>query len=243
MARKKIIFVIVEGVSDEEALGVILNRIYDKNTVYVHIMRKDITTEFNNVPNKNIFTMVGDEIRGYANSNHFKKADFKEIIHIVDMDGAFIPDASIVENKNAIKPQYTLSEIYTCNKRGIEDRNKRKSKNINSLYTRSKIWGVPYRLFYMSCNLDHVLYDRQNSSDDEKATNSFKFAKFYKDKIPAFIDFICNSAFSVMSGYEESWNFIKQDLHSLERHSNLGLCFEGFKSEKSSDIDDTDNHG
>lgn len=30
VARKKIVFVIVEGPSDEEALGVLLNRIYDK---------------------------------------------------------------------------------------------------------------------------------------------------------------------------------------------------------------------
>ena len=45
MARKKIIFVIVEGPSDEEALGVILNRFYDQNAVHVHIMRKDITSE------------------------------------------------------------------------------------------------------------------------------------------------------------------------------------------------------
>ena len=35
MARKKIIYVIVEGPSDDEALGVILNRLYDKNAVYV----------------------------------------------------------------------------------------------------------------------------------------------------------------------------------------------------------------
>ena len=146
MARKKIIFVIVEGPSDYEAIGVILNRIYDKNTVYVHIMRRDITTEFNNVPNKNIFTMVGDEIRGYANSNHFKKSDFKEIIHIVDMDGAFIPDANIVEDTNAIKPQYTLSEIHTCNKHGIEDRNKRKRSNINNLCSRSKIGRAKFFL-------------------------------------------------------------------------------------------------
>ncbi len=33
MARRKIVFVIVEGPSDDEALGVLLNRIYDKNAV------------------------------------------------------------------------------------------------------------------------------------------------------------------------------------------------------------------
>jgi len=33
VARRKIVFVIVEGPSDDEALGVLLNRIYDKNAV------------------------------------------------------------------------------------------------------------------------------------------------------------------------------------------------------------------
>jgi hypothetical protein len=37
VARRKIVFLIVEGPSDDEALGVLLNQIYDKNTVYVHI--------------------------------------------------------------------------------------------------------------------------------------------------------------------------------------------------------------
>ena len=44
MARKKIVLVIVEGPSDETALGIMLNQIYDKDSVYVHIMHGDITT-------------------------------------------------------------------------------------------------------------------------------------------------------------------------------------------------------
>ena len=160
MARRKILFVIVEGPSDEDALGVIFNRIYDKNTVYIHITHGDITTRFNDAPNKNIFTMLGDMIRGYANSNHFKKSDFKAIIHIVDMDGAFIPDDNIIEDIAATKPQYLPAGIHTCSKQGIAARNKMKRSSINSLCGRGKIWDVPYRVFYMSCNLDHVLYNK-----------------------------------------------------------------------------------
>lgn len=40
MARKKIIFVIVEGPSDEEALGVILNRFYDRNAIKRELRRE-----------------------------------------------------------------------------------------------------------------------------------------------------------------------------------------------------------
>ena len=233
MARKKIIFVIVEGPSDEEALGVILNRIYDSNAVYVHIMHKDITTEFVDAPNKNIITMIGDEIRGYANANHFKKTDFKAIIHLVDTDGAFIPDEGVIEDASAVKPYYTTENIRTCNKASIESRNKRKRENINRLCDRRKIWDVPYSVFYMSCNLDHVLYNKLNISNDEKEHYAYKFAKTYKDKIPQFLDFIKNSAFSVVTGYNESWDFIKTGLHSLERYTNIGICFD----EKDSSVD------
>lgn len=45
MARKKIVLVIVEGPSDDSALGVILNRLFDKNKVHIEIMYGDITTD------------------------------------------------------------------------------------------------------------------------------------------------------------------------------------------------------
>ncbi len=225
MARKKIIFVIVEGPSDEEALGVILNRFYDQNVVHVHIMRKDITSE-KGVKPSNIYSKIGDEIRRYARENHFEKKHFQEIIHLVDMDGAYIPDENIVEDEEAVKPVYSETEIHTCNKADIEERNLQKRENIDKLCSCRDICTVPYRVFYMSCNLDHVLYNKLNSSDEEKENDSYQFAKQYRDKISKFVTFIAESDFAVMSGYRESWDYIKQDLHSLERHTNLGLCLK-----------------
>jgi hypothetical protein len=43
-ARKKIVFAIVEGPSDAQALEVLLNQIYDKNSVYLEISHDDATT-------------------------------------------------------------------------------------------------------------------------------------------------------------------------------------------------------
>lgn len=45
MTRKKIIFVIVEGLSDQMALGAVMSKIFDINSVYMHIMHCDITTK------------------------------------------------------------------------------------------------------------------------------------------------------------------------------------------------------
>lgn len=219
--RKKIVFVIVEGPSDDDALGVILTRIFDNNKVYVHIMHGDITTMKGNVLNN-----IGNEIRTYAKSNHMKYTDFQQIIHIVDTDGAYIPENAVVENQDVDNPFYTLTGIHTKSVKNIQKRNAIKSGNLDRVSITKKVWQVPYKVYYMSCNLDHVLYNKPNSSDAEKEENSFEFAKKYKDDIPEFIKYMTKSEFSVDLEYATSWKYIKEGLRSLERHSNFGLCLK-----------------
>ena len=77
----------------------------------------------------------------------------------------------------------------------------------------------------MSCNLDHVLYNKLNSTDEEKENNSYRFARKYKSDTEGFKEFISESDFSVGGDYLSSWKYIKEDKHSLERHTNLSLCF------------------
>lgn len=225
MARKKIVFVIVEGPSDDAALGVILNRIYDKSTVHVEIMHGDITSDLKTTPN-NIIKSLGNLIRKYALSMHFTQNDFQEVIHLVDMDGIYIPNSAIVYNSEADRPIYSLTEIQTAKEENIILRNQRKRNNLNVIMTLDKVWkSIPYRVYYMSCNLDHALYGKLNCSDEDKENNAYLFAKRYKDDIKGFLSFISDSEFSRIDGYRESWNFIKEELHSLERFTNLGLCF------------------
>ena len=225
MSRKKIVFVIVEGPSDEEALGAFFGRFFDKDSVYVQIMHSDITTSRGNTP-QNIEAKVAAVVKQYASQNHFIKTDFKEIIHISDSDGAFIPNDAVIEDKSAHDPVYSPTGIRTKNKYGIEERNGQKSANLSVLSTLRTVWGLPYRIYYMSVNLDHVLYGKLNSTDREKETDSHAFVKKYRGNLPAFIEYISESDFSVQLDYKGSWDYIKEDLRSLERHTNLGLCFE-----------------
>ena len=224
MPRKKIVFVIVEGPSDEEALGVLLNRFYDSKAVYVQIMHCDITTE-RGVNSGNIAKEIGSIVKRYAGRT-FKSSDFAQIIHIADMDGAFIPDDAVVEDATAIRPFYSVTEIRTQSKSRIENRNRQKRECLDRLSSTSRIWNVPYRIYYMSCNLDHALYGKLNSTDEEKEIDSYTFAKRYREDIPGFIKLISESDFSVMDSYPKSWQFIREGLHSLERHTNFGLCFQ-----------------
>lgn len=225
MSRKKIVYVIVEGPSDDTAIGVLLNRIYDSNTVHIEIMHGDITSDLL-VNSSNIVAYIGDVVKSYAEANHYEQIHFKEIIHLIDMDGAYIPDENILEDSSAEKPVYSLADIRTANPRGIILRNARKRENIDKICCCPKIWTIPYSAYYMSSNLDHVLYGKLNSTDDEKEDDAFAFAKRYKNNLPGFIEYITNSDFSVSNDFKESWEYIKEGLHSLERHTNFGICFK-----------------
>lgn len=226
MASKKIVFIIVEGPSDDDALGVIFSRIFDKSSVYVEVVHGDISSERGN--NKgNIVGKIGDLLKQYAKSNHYKQSDFLKVIHIMDTDGTFISDEKVVEDGSLRELQYSLKEIRCSNPEQIRSRNKRKSENMDKLSKQNQIWvSIPYRCYYMSSNLDHVLHNLLNCSTEEKEKNALHFANQYKNALGEFLEFICDSDFSVKKNYRESWDFIKLELHSLERYSNLGLCFK-----------------
>ena len=225
MKRKKVVLVIVEGPSDEEALGAVLNNYFGKDRVYVHTHHGDITTEKGNKCS-NIISKVNECAKQCMRQYPFKRSDFKRIIHVVDMDGAFFTDNVIVEDKDAYKPIYTEEVIRTNHPEGIVKRNAQKRENINRLIPTSIIGNIPYQIYYMSSNLDHVLYNKLNSTNDEKESDAHNFAIKYKDDLNGFKAFLQDSDFSVNKDFIDSWDYIKQEKHSLERHTNFGQCLE-----------------
>lgn len=225
MARKKIVFVIVEGPSDETALGIALNQVFDKETVHLHIMHGDITTRTGVNP-QNIVSKIGNEVKAYARANHYRTSDFKQIIHIVDTDAAYLLEEKIIDDQECEELSYQDDGIHTNDKGKVVSRNRQKSDNLYRLRSCGIVWNIPYRVYYMSCNLDHVLYDKRNSTDDEKEEDAYAFAKKYKNNVDAFIDFMCDSSFSVKGDFKESWKFIEEGMHSIERYTNLPICLK-----------------
>ena len=91
----------------------------------------------------------------------------------------------------------------------------------------SKVHNIRYRIYFNSCNLEHVLYGvLKNFSDDEKEELSDDFAERYEGKLNEFIRFISDDVLAVQGTYNETWRFIEKDKHSLERHSNMHLIFQ-----------------
>ena len=129
MTRKKILLVIVEGSSDETAIGYALSQVYDREQVYIQVVHGDITTK-DRASSSNIVTLVGNEVKKFLDNNPFKPSDFEGIIHIVDMDGAFAPDEVIVADPECEKCSYSDTEIRTNSVERIKKRNAQKRKTL-----------------------------------------------------------------------------------------------------------------
>lgn len=81
----------------------------------------------------------------------------------------------------------------------IIDRNKRKGDILYKLRKTGKVNGIPYRIYFNSCNLEDVLYgELKDFSDDEKQILSDNFADKYDGKVDNFIEFISDSAVAVL---------------------------------------------
>lgn len=223
MGRKKVILVIVEGPSDQSALRLVLERVFSDKKVFVKIAYGDVTSDDRSNP-ANIVKSVNQLVVDAMNRDHFLKEDMLKVIHLMDSDGAYIPDDAVTELATVKETVYNTTGIIAANKVDIITRNKRKAANMDKLAGRSAIGGIPYLPIYMSCNLDHVLHNKINSTDDEKRSDSFAFAKKYRTNISAFISFITESDFSVKGDRSDTWEYLRKGLHSLERHTNLGLC-------------------
>ena len=224
--EKKMILVIVEGQTDADALHMYLRDVFSNHQVAVAVTRGDVTTEIG-VDRSNIRSRVGDVVKRYLAGNRFLRIDdLLCVIHLVDTDGAFVPDDAVTEDATLTKPVYSEDGIAAGSKRGIEARNRQKSKALRALVKTPLVLGsVPYRVFYMACNLEHVLHDRMNCTADEKEALAIEFVERYPSDVEAFKAFMADSPFSVNRPYAESWRFIEKNRESLKRHTNLGLSW------------------
>lgn len=225
---KKVILFLVEGASDLTSLEFIDN-INTNETIKFQITSGDVTSKLNITP-QNCREEINKILLSFLERSKLRKTDIIKIIHILDIDGVYIPEINIIEDKNIKKFLYTINVIVAPSKENVQKRNESKKQIVEKLLVTSKINSIPYEMYYMSCNLEHVLHDKlEDISEDEKKELANKFAdKFYEKEIE-FIDFINNKDFKVLGDYKATWDFIKKDLNSVNRYSNFWLFFENLK--------------
>lgn len=225
MNEKKVVAFIVEGPSDEAALGTIMKEYFSSNEVQFVVVHGDITLK-DYVSIDSILIKINDQIEIVKNKYRYQQDDFIKIIHIVDTDGVYISDEDVKE-VDVEEVQYYEDHIDTKNVSAIIDRNKRKGAILFKLRKTGKIKGIPYRIYFNSCNLEHVLYcELKDFTDEEKQILSDDFADKYDGKVDEFIEFISDPEFAVAGTYQKTWDYIEKDKNSLNRHSNMHLIFE-----------------
>lgn len=225
MAKKKIMLFIAEGPTDETSLSTVLSRIFSSDKVKFQICHGDILTNDFPTPDKIVRT-VYEQVKLFC-GGIYKMSDICKIVHLTDMDGVYAPEIAIKMPEtvdDTIKyPYYSETEILTPFPEHIARRNYCKRENINRLSVVSAIGGIPYSLYYLSSNLEHVLHNELNLTDRDKIRLSREFDLKYAEDPNGFIELMKNSSFSVNGTYHDTWAFIKADMHSLERHCNLGI--------------------
>jgi hypothetical protein len=224
MTRKTVIF-IVEGNTDKTALENIFRKIYRHKNINVEVTHGDITSD-TDIEDKDLEEVIFSLVKKYINENKLRKSDIWQIVQIFDTDGTYVPESAIVHG-NTKEFFYTESTISCKNRQKIIDRNKMKSRRMEYLLQEDNINDIPYKCYFMSSNLDHALYDEQNLTDDEKREYADQFYDLFSKKPEVFIEFLNRYVVNgVPNSYLASWRYIKEDLNSLNRHTNLHIYFK-----------------
>ena len=224
MSEKKVIAVIVEGPSDEKAIGGILKEYFSSEEVQFAVVHGDITSN-DSTSIDNVVSKIDNLIDGIRSKYGYLWEDFVRIIHIADTDGAFTKDC--IQEADVGGIQYYEDHMESSNVEATGKRNAHKSEIMFKLYSTGKVHEIGYRLYFNSCNLEHVLYNElKNFSNQEKEVLSDDFADKYEGKVQEFIDFISDEAIAVPGTYKATWRYIEKDKNSLHRHSNMHLIFE-----------------
>lgn len=224
MSEKKVVAVIVEGPSDENAIGGVLKEYFSSEEVQFAVTHGDITSD-NNTSADDVVNKVNALIDGIRSKYGYHWEDFVKIIHIADTDGTFTKGC--VQDAEVESIQYYEDHIEYSDVQSVEERNKHKAEIMFKLYSTGKVHDIRYRLYFNSCNLEHVLYNElKDFSDAEKEKLSDDFAEKYEGKVQEFIDFISDPTIAVPGAYKATWKYIEKDKNSLQRHSNMHLIFE-----------------
>ncbi len=221
--KRKVILFIVEGYTDKRALESIIDELLPEDVEF-EFFGGDITTK-NTSNYSNILEKITRIIKKYlSESVIINKKNILEVIHLVDIDGIYADESTIIVDSDAEKFIYTEEGIIAKSKQAVIDRNKKKYIMLEKIIHVGKVYvDIPYKTYYFSCNMEHVLHNKINVPDDMKVKHAKEFEKRYEKREHEFIEFINDSKFAVEGDYTDTWDFIKQDNNSLKRYSNLHL--------------------
>lgn len=244
MARRKIVLLIVEGTSDASLLVPAFSAFIGNRLFRGQEFRCDVLTAPNHreefhrrngfYPADNPARTVRELVEYYLKEHDHTWSQLSHVIQICDLDGAFAPDDCVREDPSADGTRYSTTDIITANRAALIADRTTKRNGVDSLLKldgfRKKQGGhtvsIPYRLFYVSRNLEHAFRGRIDNLDAQhKQSGAIQLAdRFTRD--PSLFSKTLQSLRRIHgnpSDWKESWQYAMQDCHSLERGSNLAF--------------------
>lgn len=226
MGKRKVVLFVVEGITDQQSMALLLEKVINTAQVRFHIVGTDITSDYGTNP-QNAKKRIGHEVKCFMKRYWLEKTDILEVVHLIDTDGCYLTEDYIDDGEQGILT-YTEDRIIADPSKKILARNEKKSQIVNILSSMTKVVSsIPYRVFYFSCNREHVFHNIVQAMDSEKNRLADEFVDSYVGKENEFVEFLSQSDFTVDGSYGETWAYIRQENNSLKRACNLHLYFEG----------------
>lgn len=257
--EKAFVCVCVDGQSEKDALQNQIENLFDEacgdnievRFRYAEFQGKnhgDITT-LNGVTSENVERNIYKYYFKQQDKNSdLGWSDLTYIIHIIDIDGAYIPEESIKiftedevnfadslsskeKQKNTLYFDDHIAVRY--NKEKMIERNHKKRQIIEHLNSIDKITigkkTVKYKLYYFSSNLDHLLYGEANLKSTDKIKKAIDFKEKFND-VNDFADYFINNEFCAVTDYNQSWKILWKGNSSLLRKSNINILISEIKN-------------
>ena len=196
---------------------------YVDDKTFLNELRLRIESELSNSENKidaNVAVMI------------------REVVHIFDIDEAFIDDSLIIEDSSRDEFYYTREGIrFNCTN-SVKQRNARKVERIRELIKINSITlfdiDFPYHAYYFSVNIDDFHNENAlNLPDEEKARLAALYRRRYilkktaKGKVKMLLKlFDDTNPEDFPNDYYTSWNYIQIDNNSLKKCSNAFLIID-----------------
>lgn len=222
--QKGVVLFIVEGASDKIALGLPMSRIINSDSVQFAIIHGDCLDRNSGKAVSTLQNCIRDIMYKYS----YKKSDFIQIVHIVDTDGSFIPDDRVIK-KNTSGVSYCQDHIKSGEPQETIARHHRRRFSAEMLVNTDHIMKIPYGIYFMSRNLEHVtqgVSDSMNSGRKVSLAESFA-DEYYNDPL-GFLDLLFSDDIASSGSYKESWKDIMTGTNSLERKCNLNIYLNSY---------------
>lgn len=225
---KRVIVVIVEGLSDQVSFENYLNALSNDKNIFFSVYKGDLMTDFDQ-DGKTVNEIIKELVEDCAALENFKVSDVAMVIQLTDTDGVFARNV-IQYDSNLTGEDSTLyfeDKILTRNVLKLEETHEYKRERLIDCLRLTSIeidlrHCIPYEIYYMSCNLECALHGKYNTSDEEKIELSETFAEKYPpEEINKFIEFMHSINASGSLKFKESWDYIKIDNNSLKPCSNF----------------------